>query len=81
MDTSVLTSKGHLSIPKRLCNKYGLKAGIRIALIESKDGLLLKPMDEAFFNRYIGLFNESAPSLKEFMSWKKEDKDSRKSNI
>lgn len=47
---------------------------MRIALIETKDGLLLKPMDEAFFNKYIGLFKESAPSLTEYKAWKKEDK-------
>lgn len=71
MDTSVLTSKGYLPLPKRMRNKYGIIAGMRIALIETKDGLLLKPMDEAFFNKYIGLFKESAPSLTEYKAWKK----------
>lgn len=81
MDTFVLTSKDQLLIPKRLRNKYGIQTGIRIALIESRDGVLLKPMDEAFFNKYIGKFKDSAPTLREYKAWKKEDKEKEDRNI
>ena len=74
VESSTLTSKGQLLVPKRLREKYGIKPGIRIALVESKEGLILKPMDEAFFDQFIGNYKESAPTTKEYLKWKKEEK-------
>lgn len=74
METSNLTSKGQLLIPKRLRNKYGIQPGKKIALIESKAGLILKAMDDQFFDRFVGLFKDDAPSLSEYQTWKKEEK-------
>jgi AbrB family looped-hinge helix DNA binding protein len=74
METSVLTIKGQLLIPKRLRNKYGIKPGIKIAFIESTEGVVLKPMDEHFFNQFVGLFKDEAPSPGEYKAWKKEEK-------
>lgn len=74
METSNLTAKGQLLIPKRLRNKYGIQPGKKIALIESKDGLILKAMDSRFFDRFVGLLKEDAPSLTEYKAWKKEEK-------
>ena len=74
METSNLTSKGQLLIPKRLRNKYGIQPGKKIALIESKEGLMLKAMDSNFFDRYVGLLKGNAPSHTEYKAWKKEEK-------
>ena len=35
METSVLTSKGQLLIPKRLRTKYGIKSGIKVVFEEN----------------------------------------------
>jgi AbrB family looped-hinge helix DNA binding protein len=70
METSILTSKGQLLIPKRLRNKYGIKAGIKVAFIESTEGLLLKAMDENFFNQFVGLLKDETTSVKESKSVK-----------
>jgi len=72
METSILTSKGQLLIPKRLRNKYGIKAGVKIAFIETKDGVLLKPMDEHFFNQFVGILKDEAPLEQEQNVWKDE---------
>ena len=74
METSVLTSKGQLLIPKRLRNKYGIKSGVRVAFIETSAGVILKPMDENFFNQFVGMLKEEAPSMAEYKAWKKEEK-------
>lgn len=73
METSILTSKGQLLIPKRLRAKYGIEAGKKVAFVETPNGVMLKPMDENFFNQFVGMFKEEAPSLKEYKRWKKED--------
>jgi AbrB family looped-hinge helix DNA binding protein len=74
METAVLTSKGQLLIPKRLRNKYGIKSGGKVAFIETPQGLIVKAMDENFFNQFVGMFKDEAPSLQEYKAWKKEEK-------
>jgi len=81
METSVLTTKGQLLIPKRLRNKYGIKSGVKVAFIESSEGIVLKAMDENFFNQFVGMLKEEAPSLEEYKSWKKEEKGKEEKGI
>ena len=73
METSVLTSKGQLLIPKRLRDKYGIKAGVKVAFIETGNGLMLKAMDEAYFNQFAGILKDAVPSTAEYKAWKKEE--------
>ncbi len=74
METSVLTSKGQLLIPKRIRIKYGIKSGGKVAFIETSDGVSIKAMDEKFFNQFVGMLKDEAPSLQEYKTWKKEEK-------
>ena len=70
----MLTTKGQLLIPKRLRNKYGITSGVKVAFIEAKDGLLLKPMDEAYFDQFASLLKDAVPTLDEYKVWKAEDR-------
>ena len=74
METSILTSKGQLLIPKRLRNKYGIKSGVKVAFIEAQNGLMLKAMDEAYFDQFAGLLKDAVPSAEELKKWKNEEK-------
>lgn len=74
METSMLTSKGQLLIPKRLRNKYGIISGVKVAFIEAKDGLLLKAMDAAYFDQFAVLLKEAVPTRDEYKAWKSEDR-------
>ena len=74
METSILTSKGQLLIPKRLRTKYGIKSGVKVAFIESQNGLMLKAMDEAYFDQFAGLLKDAVPSTDEYKKWKNEEK-------
>lgn len=74
MESSVLTSKGQLLIPKRLRTKYGIKPGGKVAFVETPAGVMLKPMDEAFFDQFVGMLKNEAPSSAEYRAWKKEEK-------
>ena len=74
METSVLTSKGQILIPKRLRTKYGIKPGKRVVFIETPRGIVLKPMDENFFDQFVGMLKDETPSLKEYKAWKSEEK-------
>ena len=73
METSILTTKGQLLIPKRIRNKYGIKAGIKVAFLETPQGVVIKPMDAAYFESFAGLYKDSLPTTEEYRKWKKEE--------
>lgn len=83
METSVLTSKGQLLIPKRLRTKYGIKSGVKVAFVETSQGLVLKPMDEHYFENLAGILKDAVPTTAEFMKMKQEEKrlEERKMNL
>ncbi|HZH63610.1 MAG TPA: AbrB/MazE/SpoVT family DNA-binding domain-containing protein [Flavisolibacter sp.] len=81
METSIVTTKGQVLIPKRLRNKYGIKAGVKVAFMESKEGIILKAMDEAYFDQFAGLLKDSLPTIKEYRTWKGEEKAKEETRI
>jgi AbrB family looped-hinge helix DNA binding protein len=72
METSMLTSKGQLLIPKRLRNKYGIKSGVKIIFEETDKGVFLRPMNEQYFKSFAGIL-KSTGKLKEEMRELKEE--------
>ena len=70
METSVLTTKGQLLIPKRLRTKYGIKSGVKVVFEETANGVLIKPMNEQYFNSFAGILKGG--NLKEDMKKMKE---------
>ena len=83
MENSVLTSKGQLLIPKRLREKYGIKPGVKITFEESKNGLMIRPMNEAYFNSFRGIFKSTGNIKEEIKEMKDEEKrlEERKYNL
>jgi AbrB family looped-hinge helix DNA binding protein len=73
METSILSTKGQLLIPKRIRNKYGIKSGVKVAFIETSEGVILKPMDAAYFESFAGLYKNSLPATQEYLKSKKEE--------
>ena len=71
METSVLTSKGQLLIPKRLRTKYGIRSGIKVQFEETPDGVMLKPMNEQYFKSFAGILKIG--NLKEDVKKMKEE--------
>ena len=82
METSVLTSKGQLLIPKRLRNKYGIKSGAKVLFEETEGGVVIRPVNEQYFKSFRGML--SSGNLKEEMkAYKAEEKklEERKLNL
>jgi AbrB family looped-hinge helix DNA binding protein len=74
METSVLTSKGQLLIPKRLRNKYGMKSGVKVVFEETPGGVILKPMNEDYFNSFMGVLKSDGNLKDEIRQHKNEEK-------
>ena len=73
METSITTTKGQILIPRKIRTKYGIKSGVKVAFIETKDGLMIKPMDHAYFNNFVGILKDAMPSTDEYKAMKKEE--------
>ena len=82
METSVLTTKGQLLIPKRIRNKYGIKSGVKVVFEETDKGVLITPMNEQYFQSFAGILKSG--NLKEDMRKMKEEEkelEERKLNL
>jgi len=75
MQTSTLTAKGQLQIPKRLRLKYGMEAGGKIALVETAQGVMLKPVNADYIDDIIQRIGKNFPTAKEYKKWKAQDLD------
>jgi AbrB family looped-hinge helix DNA binding protein len=82
METSVLTSKGQLLIPKRLRNKYGIKSGVKVLFEETEGGVVIRPVNKQYFKSFRGML--SSGNLKaEMKAYKDKEKklEERKLNL
>jgi AbrB family looped-hinge helix DNA binding protein len=43
-NSSLITSKGQITIPSKLRKKFNLESGKRVLFIETSDGILIKPV-------------------------------------
>ena len=55
MQSSVLTTKGQIVIPKGLRDKYKLNPGTKVFFEETAEGIILKQMDAAFIRSAKGM--------------------------
>jgi AbrB family looped-hinge helix DNA binding protein len=58
MEYSSLTIKGQVVIPKRIRNKFGFKTGSKVVFQETDKGVVIKPMDESFFDDMMGILKK-----------------------
>lgn len=72
MDTSKVTSKGQLLIPKHIRSKYGFNPGIKVIFEETDGGVIIKAMDQNYFRQFRGKFKSSIPIKEEWLQYKKE---------
>lgn len=83
METSVLTSKGQVLIPKRLRKKYGIEAGMKIVFDEAEGGVMIRPVNEEYFKAFRGILTSTGKLKEELKAMKSAEKrlEDRKSNM
>ncbi len=74
METSILTIKGQLLIPKRIRNKYGIKSGVKVIFEETENGLMIRPMNEYYFKSFMGVLKTTGNLKEEMLHLKTEEK-------
>lgn len=83
METSVLTSKGQLLIPKRIRNKYGIQSGVKVIFEEVSNGVIIRAMNEDYFKSFMGILNSDENLKADIKKAKEEEKklEERKLNL
>ena len=83
METSVLTTKGQLLIPKRIRNKYGIKSGVKVIFEETETGVMIRPMNADYFKSFRGILKSTGNLKEEIREMKEEEKrlEDRKFNL
>jgi len=74
METSILTSKGQLLIPKRLRTKYGIKSGVKVVFEETQNGVIIRPMNEQYFKSFAGILTGSGNLAADIKAMKDEER-------
>ena len=70
METSILTSKFQVVIPRNIRQKYDFKAGVRVVFQETKDGVIIKPLSKDHYSSLKGILpNDKKTSV---WDWKKQ---------
>ncbi len=55
MDSSVLTTKGQIVIPKSIRARYKLTPGTKVIFKETETGIMLQPVDTSFIKSLRGI--------------------------
>ncbi len=85
MNSSIITTKGQIVIPKKIIDKYNLGPGTKLIFKETELGLMLQPLDDLFIKslKGIGKSTDQRPMSIWWAEYKKEEREieERKLNL
>jgi len=73
MFTSKVSAKGRIVIPAAMRNKFGIKKGSQVAIVEEQGKLMIKPMDSGYFEEMAGILGTDGSMLKSLREDKKKE--------
>lgn len=57
MHTSTVTQKGQVVIPAPLRRKLGFEQGTKVVIVETDDGVEVRPLDDRYFEQFAGVLS------------------------
>ncbi|MCX6152400.1 MAG: AbrB/MazE/SpoVT family DNA-binding domain-containing protein [Ignavibacteriales bacterium] len=75
METAIITSKGQMVIPSKIRNRYGIKNGTKVHIIEEEEGIRIIPITHETIERNKGMFKTGGKLLKALMEEKKKERE------
>lgn len=70
MESSLVTTKGQIVIPKKIRDKYNFEVGVRVAFTETENGVLIQPLDKNYYSSKKGILPNIGTSS--VWDWKQE---------
>lgn len=71
MELKVVDKRGRVVVPAELRRKYNLKAGTKVAFIDSDDGVVVKVINKNYFDGLAGVLGLKGRHLKSLMDGKR----------
>lgn len=75
METSVVTVKGQIVIPKKIRKNLGITKGSKVAFIEKEGKIILQPLNKNYFESLAGVLGTEGKMLKSLMRDKKKERE------
>lgn len=75
METSMVTIKGQIVVPKKIRTRFGIKKGTKVAFIEQNGKLIIQPLDKNYFESLAGILGTEGDMLKSLMEDKKRERE------
>jgi bifunctional DNA-binding transcriptional regulator/antitoxin component of YhaV-PrlF toxin-antitoxin module len=74
IETGVVTTKGRLVSPARLCRRLGIKKGTRITFVEAAGRIILQPITRKFIRSLRGSLNGKPSALAALLEERKRER-------
>lgn len=75
METTILTKKGQIVVPRNIRRFLGIKPGTKIGYIITKSRVYIQPLDENYYKSLIGITGTKGKALKSLMEDKKKERE------
>ena len=73
MESSVVTDRGQIVIPKKIRKSLGITRGSKVAFIEKDGKIILQPLNKGYFESLAGVLGTDGRVLKSLMEEKKNE--------
>jgi AbrB family looped-hinge helix DNA binding protein len=75
MHTSTVTQKGQIVIPAPLRRKLGFEQGTKVVVIETDDGVEVRPLDARYFEQFAGTLSGEGDATHALLEERQKDRD------
>lgn len=75
MPTAILTTKGQVVIPSEIRKRLKIKTGTRLHVTEEGGRIILRPLDEEYFEKMAGILKTRGKLTRELLRERKKDKE------
>ena len=74
MHTSTVTQEGQIVIPAPLRRKLGFDQGTKVAIVETDDGVEVRPLDDCYFERFAGVLSGEGDAPQALLNARQKEK-------
>lgn len=74
MHTSTVTQKGQIVIPAPLRRKLGFDHGTKVVIVETDDGVEVRPLDDRYFERFAGVLSGEGEATQALLEERQKEK-------
>ena len=74
METGIVTIKGQVVIPSKICRRLGIKKGTKVCFIEGDEEVVVRPLTKDYFEKMAGLLNTEGKLTKGLLETRRQDR-------